>query len=107
MTIFGDGEQNRDFTFIDNVVYANYLAMISDNKQAFGNFYNVGCGQNISLNEIVCFMGNKKGEKIDIINAQRRKGDVRSSLASLEKIKKDLDYGPMVGFYDGLESLMK
>jgi len=107
VTIFGDGNQNRDFTFIDNVVYANYLAMMSKNKRAYGNFYNVGCGQKISLNEIVRFLERKKGKKIDIIYKDRRKGDVRSSLASLVKIKSDLDYKPLVRFYSGLEELIK
>ncbi|MCJ7666572.1 MAG: LPS biosynthesis protein WbpP, partial [Actinobacteria bacterium] len=86
--------------------YANYLAMVSKNKRAYGNFYNVGCGQKISLNEIVKFLERKIGKKIDIIYRDRRKGDVISSLASLVKIKSDLDYRPLVTFYKGLEWLM-
>jgi len=107
VTIFGDGSQDRDFTYIDNVLYANYLAMSSQNREIYGNYYNVGCGEKISLNEIVNFLGNKKGKKIDIIYKAKRKGDVKSSLASLEKIEGDLDYKPLVRFYDGLEKLIK
>ncbi|PIU29581.1 MAG: LPS biosynthesis protein WbpP, partial [Candidatus Hydromicrobium americanum] len=51
--IYGDGNQTRDFTYIDNVVYANYLCVLSDNKDIYGNYYNVACGRNISLNEII------------------------------------------------------
>jgi len=107
VTIFGDGDQNRDFTFIDNVIYANYLAMVSKNERVYGNFYNVGCGQKISLNEIIRFLEEKKGKEIITIYKDLRKGDVRSSLASLVKIKGDLDYEPLVSFYKGLESLIK
>jgi len=107
ITIYGDGEQNRDFTFIDNVIYANYLAMVTDNKEALGNFYNVGCGERVSLNEIIGFLKDKTGKEIEVVNADNRKGDVRSSLASLEKIKKYLGYEPLVKFLDGLESLIE
>jgi len=107
LIVFGDGEQNRDFTFIDNVIYANYLAMSSDNSDIYGNFYNVGCEENISLNDIIRFLCRKKSRKIDVIYEDERKGDVRSSLASLSKIKKDLGYRPLVRFYNGLEVLIK
>jgi nucleoside-diphosphate-sugar epimerase len=106
LTIFGDGNQSRDFTYIDNVIYANYLAMISKNNNIFGNYYNVGCGNRISLNEIVKYLERKKGEKVEVIYKGERKGDVRSSLASLEKIKKDLNYSPLVEFFRGLDSLI-
>jgi UDP-N-acetylglucosamine/UDP-N-acetylgalactosamine 4-epimerase len=106
VTIFGDGEQNRDFTFIDNVVYANYLAMTTENSLAFGNFYNVGCGDKISLNEIIDFLEKKFKRKIDVINKGVRKGDIRSSLASLGKIQKDLRYKPLTPFYNGLEKMI-
>ncbi|MDD3818303.1 MAG: NAD-dependent epimerase/dehydratase family protein [Actinomycetota bacterium] len=106
LTIFGDGNQSRDFTYIDNVIYANYLAMISKNNNIFGNYYNVGCGERVSLNEIVKYLERKKGERIEVIYEEERKGDVRSSLASLEKIKKDLNYRPLVEFFRGLDSLI-
>jgi len=85
LTIFGDGNQSRDFTYIDNVIYANYLAMASENKNIFGNYYNVGCGDRISLNEIVRYLGKKINDKIEVVYRDERRGDVRSSLASLEK----------------------
>jgi UDP-N-acetylglucosamine/UDP-N-acetylgalactosamine 4-epimerase len=103
LTIFGDGNQSRDFTYIDNVIYANYLAMVSGNERVLGNYYNVGCGDRVSLNEIVKYLEKKVDKKIEVIYKEARKGDVRSSLASLEKIKRDLNYAPLVKFFQGLD----
>lgn len=107
LTIFGDGNQSRDFTYIDNVVYANYLAMISKDNKIFGNYYNVGCGEKISLNEIINYLEKRVNKKIKVIYKDERKGDVRSSLASLAKIKRDLNFGPIVRFYQGLDNLIE
>jgi len=107
LTIFGDGNQSRDFTYINNVIYANYLAMVSGNEKIMGNYYNVGCGDRVSLNEIVGYLEERISQKIKVIYKEARKGDVKSSLASLEKIKKDLDYKPVVKFYNGIEDLLK
>jgi len=107
LTIFGDGNQSRDFTYVDNIIYANYLTMISKDNRIFGNFYNVGCGEKISLNEIVKYLEKKINKKIDIIYKDERKGDVRSSLASLVKIEQSLNYGPIIKFYEGLDYLLK
>jgi nucleoside-diphosphate-sugar epimerase len=106
LTIFGDGNQSRDFTYIDNVIYANYLAMVSGNEKVPGNYYNVGCGDRVSLNEIVKNLEGKTSKKIEIIYKEARKGDVRSSLASLDKIKEDLNYKPVVKFFCGLDFLI-
>ncbi len=100
--IYGDGNQTRDFTYIDNVIYANYLAGFTENKDAFGNYYNVACGKNISLNEIITLLSKYFKKEINAVYSDERKGDVRHSLASLNKIKKDLDYSPATNFNDGL-----
>lgn len=105
-TVFGDGSQSRDFTYIDNVIYANFLAMFSINNNIYGNYYNVGCGEKISLNEIMNFLSKKTGKKINVAYKAPRKGDVKNSLASLVKIKQDLQYAPLVKFYDGIISIM-
>jgi len=105
-TIFGDGNQNRDFTYIDNVVFANLLAATSENEKAFGNYYNVGCGNRISLNEIIKYLEKKFNRKIGINYQDKRKGDVQSSLASLVKIKNDIGYTPIVNFFNGIDSLI-
>jgi len=107
LTIFGDGNQSRDFTYIDNVIYANYLAMISGNNKILGNYYNMGCGHRISLNEIVKYLEKKINKKIEVIYKDERKGDVKSSLASLVKIERDLNYEPIVEFYNGFNDLIE
>jgi UDP-N-acetylglucosamine/UDP-N-acetylgalactosamine 4-epimerase len=106
LVIFGDGTQARDFTHIDNVVYANILSMISENINIFGNFYNVGCGQKISLNDIIMFLEKKLNKEIFTSHHKCREGDVKNSLASLLKINTDLKYIPIKKFYDGLEDLI-
>jgi UDP-N-acetylglucosamine 4-epimerase len=105
--VFGDGNQNRDFTYIDNVIYANMLALFSENNIISGNFYNVGCGRKISLNEIIKFLEKRLNKKIYVSYQMERKGDVKSSLASIIKIKSDLGYEPIMGFYDGIKDLIK
>jgi len=105
--IYGDGSQSRDFTYIDNVIYANYLAAFSDNKNIFGNYYNVACGNNISLNEITEILSNYFEKKIQVIFEDQRKGDIKHSLASIKKITSDLNYHPIIDFKKGLKNLLK
>lgn len=107
LSVFGDGEQGRDFTHIDNVVYANLLSMVSQNHKTYGNFYNVACGEIISLNEMIKFLEKKLNRKIDVFYKNKRKGDVDKSLASLKKIREDLGYKPVKKFYRGLVDLIK
>jgi UDP-N-acetylglucosamine/UDP-N-acetylgalactosamine 4-epimerase len=107
LTIFGDGSQSRDFTYIYNIIYANYLAMVSKNKKVQGNYYNVGCGDRISLNEIVKYLKRKRKESIEVIYKTKRKGDVKNSMASLVKIGHDLGYRPVVKFYQGFDYLLE
>jgi nucleoside-diphosphate-sugar epimerase len=104
--IYGDGNQTRDFTYIDNVIYANYLCVLSDNENIYGNFYNVACGQNISLNEIINLFSKYFKKEIKPIYAEERMGDVKHSLASIKKIRKYLYYKPIVHFNRGLEKLV-
>jgi len=104
--IYGDGNQTRDFTYIDNVVYANYLCVLSDNENIYGNYYNVACGRNISLNEIIDLLSKHFKKEIKPIYAEERMGDVKHSLASIKKIRKYLYYKPIVHFNRGLEELI-
>jgi UDP-N-acetylglucosamine/UDP-N-acetylgalactosamine 4-epimerase len=106
LIIFGDGNQSRDFTHIDNVTYANFLAMICESDKIFGNYYNVGCGERISLNEIIKFLEKKLNKAINVSHKDDRRGDVKSSLASLAKIRDDLGYEPVMNFYDGFNDLV-
>jgi len=102
-TIFGDGETSRDFTFIDNAVLANELALFSPNSEALNQIYNVACGERISLNQVVQHLQSISGKNIQPIYGQERKGDVKHSLADISKIKSLLGYAPIVSFEEGLQ----
>jgi nucleoside-diphosphate-sugar epimerase len=98
--IYGDGEQSRDFTFIDNAVQANILAAERD---VTGEAFNVGCGGRITINELVDTLNDLLDTDIDPIYDDPRPGDVRHSHADISKAKDRLGYDPDVGFRDGLE----
>ncbi|HEY8175058.1 MAG TPA: SDR family oxidoreductase [Gemmatimonadaceae bacterium] len=100
-TIFGDGEQTRDFTFIDNVVHANMLACDAP-ASACGGVYNVGCGERVSLNDLWRCIKQQTGTAVDPVYEPMRAGDVRDSLASLDAIRAALDYTPVVDWAEGL-----
>jgi UDP-glucose 4-epimerase len=88
MTIIGDGEQRRDFTYVKDVVEANLLASDLENKDCVGELFNVGCGKNYSILEIKDMVGG------EFIFTPERKGEVRISLADTSKIKEKLGWEP-------------
>jgi nucleoside-diphosphate-sugar epimerase len=98
--IYGDGEQSRDFTYIDNVVEANVLAA---EGTATGVAVNVACGGRITITELVEHINEILGTDIDPIYDDPRPGDVRHSMADLELARDELGYEPEVGFQEGLE----
>lgn len=100
-TIFGDGEQTRDFTFIDNVVAANLAALERDLEP--GVVINVGAGASISLNRLYRTMAELTGSTLEPRHAEPRGGDVRHSLASIERARSLLGYEPRVDWRTGLE----
>ena len=100
LTIFGDGEQSRDFTYVDNVVEANLLALTANG--AAGKVCNVGCGTRISLNQLVGILENILGLKAKVEYQPARLGDVRDSLADLGLAKSLLGYSPQVSIEAGL-----
>jgi len=100
LTIFGDGEQSRDFTHVDNVVDANCLALTSE--EAVGKVYNVGCGERISLNQLVRLLEKILGVAAKVEYQPPRSGDVRHSLADINLAKNALGYSPRVSIEDGL-----
>jgi UDP-glucose 4-epimerase len=104
-TIFGDGEQTRDFTFVANVVAVNLLAM--DAKPALGgDVLNVGTGERISLNQLVRTMNSILGTSLQPDYQPARAGDVRDSQASLARIAEVLGYRPVVDFETGLRTTL-
>jgi UDP-glucose 4-epimerase len=100
--IFGDGEQSRDFTYVKNVVEANILASISD-KVGRGEVINIACGESITLNQLVNRINEILGTNIKPIYTEPRSGDVRHSLASINRAKELLGYTVKVSFLDGLK----
>lgn len=100
-TIFGDGEQSRDFTYIDNVVSANLLAARA--KQTQGQAVNIACGDAVTVNKIIGMINDIVGKNIKPIYADSRPGDVKHSLADISLAKQIIGYEPVVPFKQGLE----
>lgn len=98
--IYGDGEQSRDFTYIDNVTQANVLAAEGD---ATGVTVNIGCGDQVTITGLVEQINDVLGTDIDPIYDDPRPGDVRHSMADLDRVREQLGYEPDVDFQDGLE----
>jgi len=103
--IFGDGEQSRDFTFIENVVQANLLAMSAEHLH--GEAMNIACGKRISLNQLLKILKKILGSKLTPIYQEPRKGDVRHSLADIRKSKIFINYIPKVGTEEGLNKTVE
>jgi nucleoside-diphosphate-sugar epimerase len=97
--IYGDGEQSRDFTHIENVVQANVLSAEGD---VSGEVFNVGCGGRVTVNELVTTLNGLLGTDLDPIYDDPRPGDVRHSHADISKARDLLGYDPGVGFEEGL-----
>ena len=100
--IDGDGEQTRDFTFVENAVQANVRAMLCDNKEAFGNIFNIAVGANFSINQLYAKIQSLLHSNHAATYRQTRKGDVRNSLADITKAKLLLKYNPEFNFDTGL-----
>ena len=99
-TVFGDGEQSRDFTFVDDVVEANLLAARAEG--AAGVVCNVGCGDSHTLNELLALLAKLMGTDAQADYAPERAGDVKHSLADIVRARQALGYEPRVAFEDGL-----
>jgi nucleoside-diphosphate-sugar epimerase len=98
--IFGDGEQSRDFTYVENVVDANVLA--GDALGAAGGVYNVACGQSATINELVAELRDQLESDVQPVYRPSRPGDVRHSMADISAARRDLGYEPSVGLREGL-----
>ena len=103
--IFGDGKQSRDFTYIENVVHANLLAMSAGHLH--GEMINIACGERTSLNQLVNALRKILGSKVSPVYEEPRKGDVRHSLADIRKGKEILNYEPKVGLELGLKKTVE
>lgn len=100
--INGDGEQTRDFTFVDNAVQVNIKGMLTENKEAVNKVYNVAVGENFSVNYLYNACREHLGSDWEATYREPRAGDIRNSLADISLAKKLLGYEPTKKFEDGL-----
>lgn len=113
IVINGDGEQTRDFTYVDNAVKANILGLSINNPDAFGQTFNVACGEFFSLNEVIETIKinlTKKGifnENCTIVYGPERIGDIRDSLADISNTKKVLNYTNLYYFNQGITKYLE
>lgn len=104
--INGDGTYSRDFTHVSNAVQANVLGMMSENSEAFGTAFNIGCGGQYSLNELVDAINNGLGTNIEPVYGELRHGDIPHSNANISKAEKILGYKVLVEFETGIKRLI-
>ncbi|HEY7322805.1 MAG TPA: SDR family oxidoreductase [Candidatus Binatia bacterium] len=101
ITVYGDGKQSRDFTYIDNVVEANLLALQA--TEVSGNVCNIGCGQRVTLNELIRLLVEITGVKAEVNYTAQKAGDVRHSLADITRARHLLGYEPKIMVKEGLK----
>ncbi len=108
-TINGNGEQTRDFTHIDNVILANELSALTTNPNALCTVYNVACGGFVTLNSLfteirsILSIYDPSIQDIEVTHGPDRVGDIKCSMASIEKAKELLNYQPVVQLKEGLK----
>lgn len=106
--INGDGTISRDFTYVENVVQANHLAALVEDREALNQVYNVACGESTTINRLYDIIREELGKydkeilKIDPVHGPERKGDIKHSLASIEKASKFLGYNPTHYIKEGM-----
>jgi UDP-N-acetylglucosamine/UDP-N-acetylgalactosamine 4-epimerase len=111
--IYGDGEQSRDFTYIENVIRANELAALTTNPEALNTVYNVAYGEATTVNQLIgalkenlaCF--DPEIKNIEAVKGEKRQGDVLHSLASIGKARKLLGYNPEYNIGGGLKEVIE
>jgi UDP-glucose 4-epimerase len=101
-TIFGDGLTSRDFNYVDNAVSANLLACSAPSSVAAGRVFNIGTGKSHTLNEVYAAIAGQIGFSGKPNYGPTREGDIRHSLANIDRAVEELGYQPKVGFHEGL-----
>ncbi len=102
-TIFGDGEQSRDFTYVENIIKANVMMCEKELDGCYGEAFNVACNQSISLNDLVKDMNKILGKNIEPVYLDERQGDVKHSLAGIDKVRDKTGYVPAITVNEGLK----
>lgn len=103
-TVFGDGEQLRDFTYVDDVVRA--VRLLLETEDVKWDVFNVGTGSTVTLNEVIRAFEKAMGKKLDVIYADERKGDIKKSYADISKIRRAVSYKPKYDIISGLAEYM-
>ncbi|PYV40647.1 MAG: LPS biosynthesis protein WbpP [Acidobacteria bacterium] len=103
-TIYGDGEQSRDFTYVANVVEANWRA--ATHAGAAGEVFNIGCGIQTSLNQLIGILNGILDIRLEPIYEPARKGDIRHSFADVKKAERVLDFHPAIDLQEGLKRVV-
>ncbi len=106
-TIFGDGQQSRDFTFVENIVHANHLALTAPGQEVAGQVFNVATGSRVDLNATFQILKKLTGYSGEVHYESERPGDVKHSQADLSLAKKHLGYEPTVGLEEGLQQTIE
>lgn len=112
-TINGDGEYSRDFTYIDNVIQMNVLALQTQNPEAVNQIYNTAYGERTTLNQLVAYLKeylsdyDSKIAEVEPVHGPNRVGDIPHSLANVDKAKRLLGYDPQFSMKDGLKEAVK
>lgn len=102
-TIFGDGEQSRDFTYVDNAVSANLLACTAPAGQVVGQVFNIASGHQASLKQTLALLRKLTAYDGPVHSGAERAGDIKHSFADISKAQQHLGYRPIVGFEEGLK----
>ena len=111
--INGDGNYSRDFTYIENVIQANLLSLVTTDKNAINTIYNVACGNRNTLNDLMAYLKqylskfDAKISNLEVIHGPNRAGDIPHSHASIERAKKLLNYNPQFSLQKGLKESVK
>ena len=102
ITIYGDGSQTRDFTYIDDAVEANVTAALSDNPEVMGKAFNIGGGNRISVRDLIAAIEGATGKTARIEYADEQKGDVQDTWAAAAKAEQGLGWSAKVRIQEGL-----
>ena len=102
-TIFGDGNNTRDFTYVKNVIQANLLAAFTEDKEAVNQVYNIAYGATTSLNRLYELIAKDLGSDVKVTYGDKRPGEIKDSFASIEKAKTKLGYKPSVSLEEGIQ----
>ena len=100
ITIYGDGEQTRDFSFVENVVAANILAATGEG--GIGETFNIACGERVSVNQLAKHLMDVLGRRVPVVHEEPRPGEVKHSLADITKAAERLGFSPSVDVWEGL-----